>query len=224
MIAGIDEAGRGPVLGPMVVAAVACEDPQCFVEMGVRDSKRLTPERRRRLARLIRDVPGIRIAVAEISAPDLDAARCTGTLNTIEVTMFQDVARQVAPRQLFLDAADVDAVRFGQQVAAGLPAWTDIVSEHHADDRYAVVGAASIIAKVRRDAAIDALRRRLERHIGMEMGSGYSHDVKTRAFLAAWLDAFGDFPEGTRRSWRTVDAMLEARRMPRLDTFGATTP
>lgn len=224
VIAGVDEAGRGPVLGPLVVAAVACEDPSCLAELGVKDSKRLSPARRTRLDRLIRDLPGIRVAVQELGPAELDAQRGRRSLNDIEVTMFQAVACEVSPRTLYLDAADVDAARFGRQVAHGIPVGVHVVSEHKADDRYPVVAAASIVAKVRRDAAIDALRRRLERRLGLEMGSGYPSDPRTHAFLAAWLESYGEFPEGTRRTWRTVSHLWAAHLTPRLDTFAAATP
>lgn len=207
MHGGIDEAGRGPVLGPLVVAGVACRDPAILDGLGIRDSKRLTPGKRERLARLLHDHPDVQVAVVELGPAEVDARRLESSLNDIEVRMFQEVAVQLGVLHLVVDAADVDAGRFGRRIAAVLDG-VEVVSEHKADDRHVLVAAASIIAKVRRDAAIDRLRRRLERQLDMELGSGYPSDPKTQAFLAAWFDAHGDVPEGTRRSWKTVADLL----------------
>ena len=95
---------------------------------------------------------------------------------------------------------------------------TKVVSEHKADDSYPVVGAASIVAKVARDAAVAELARILERKLNMPLGSGYAHDERTQAFLRAWHKRFGDMPEGTRRSWQTVQDIVAPKPVP-LDAF-----
>ncbi len=216
MIGGIDEAGRGPVFGPLVVAGVACPDPETLWEIGVKDSKRLTPAKRDRIARLIEQHPETRISVAELAPEALDARRQDKSLNAIEVELFRQVALELDAVTLVLDAADVDAQRFGRHVGAGRDA--QIISEHKADDRHAIVAAASIIAKTRRDAAIEELRKRLERKLPMELGSGYPSDPKTKAFLAEWYDRFGELPPGVRTSWKTIHA-LTAPKQSGLDAF-----
>jgi ribonuclease HII len=221
--AGIDEAGRGPVLGPLVVAGVAAEDPAPLAEMGCRDSKMLSPAKREALDRLLRKASGVRIEVRVIEATTLDAERQRRSLNDIEADRFREIALAFQPRILYVDAADVDAARFGRSVSRGLPLTTKVVSEHRADDSYPIVGAASIVAKVARDAAVAELARRLERKLEMPLGSGYAHDDRTRLFLQAWHARFGDLPEGTRRSWATIKDML-APRAARLDEFAPTPP
>lgn len=218
MQAGIDEAGRGPVLGPLVVAGVAVEEPRILTDLGCRDSKMLSPGRREAIDRQLRANPGVRIEVRMIAAETLDAERQRLTLNEIEVERFRDIARCLKADTLYLDAADVDAERFGKAVGRGLPRGTKVVSEHRADDTYPVVGAASIVAKVARDAAVAELARRLERRLAMPLGSGYASDPFTQAFLKGWLERFGDVPEGTRRSWATIKDLL-APRAATLDEF-----
>lgn len=215
---GIDEAGRGPVLGPLVVAGVAVPDAQALADLGVKDSKRLPPGKRERLARLIRDLPGVRVEVRILEATELDARREGETLNAIGLSMFQDVARALEPSRLVVDAADVDAARFGRAVQTAVP-HAEVIAEHKADDRHPEVAAASIIAKTVRDEAIETLRKRLERRLPRELGSGYPSDPKTKAFLAAWLDQEGDLPPGTRRSWETSKRLLASATTPRLDAF-----
>jgi len=218
---GIDEAGRGPVMGPLVVAGVACADPAALHRVGCRDSKTLSPARRVRLARLLRDDPSVHIEVRSVAPEALDLERASMSLNAIEVRRFRDIACALAEagaRRICVDAADVDADRFGRQVAAGLAAGVRVESRHRADGDDPCVAAASIVAKVARDDAVATLARRLERRIGRPLGTGYPSDPKTQAFLAAWVARHGDLPEGTRRSWRTARDLL-APRPTRLDAF-----
>jgi ribonuclease HII len=216
--AGIDEAGRGPVVGPLVVAGVMVEDPAKLAEMGCRDSKTLTPAKRESIDRRLRSDPDVRVEVRVIAPEALDAERQRRSLNDIEAERFNSIALALQPDLLFVDAADVDPRRFGRAVAKGLPRRCKVVSEHKADDSYPVVGAASIVAKVARDAAIAELARRLERRLEMPLGSGYAHDERTQAFLRAWHAKFKDLPEGTRRSWATVNDIVAPKPVP-LDAF-----
>ena len=229
MEGGIDEAGRGPVLGPLVVAGVAVPDVHALVALGVRDSKRLAPARRVRLARLIRAVPGVVVEVRVIEAGVLDAEMETASLNEIEARRFADIAAclvEAGTTRVMADAADVDAARFARRIAAGIgPGTTDgrgagigaqangvqILAEHGADDRWPCVAAASIIAKTVRDDAIAVLAKRLERVLGRPMGSGYPGDAATQDYLRHWVDLHGDVPEGTRRAWSTTRRLLAPR-------------
>jgi ribonuclease HII len=193
----------------LVVAGVAAVDVEQFRTMGCTDSKLLTPERRQALDRELRRTAGIRIEVRSIEASVLDAERRDGrTLNVIELTRFRDIALALAASELWVDAADVDAERFGKHIAAVLPKGTRVVSEHRADFTYPIVGAASIIAKVERDKAIAKLARRLERKVNLPMGSGYASDPSTQAFLRKWWIDFGELPEGTRQTWATAKELV----------------
>lgn len=204
--AGIDEAGRGPVFGPLVVAAVRSTNPEKLVEMEVADSKKIPAARRERMARLIRDEPTCQHVVIFRSAEEIDKLRENQTLNEIEVDMFKEAfaALDDTKTKWFLDAADVDEERFGRLVSPDKP----VVSKHGADDKYVVVGAASIIAKVERDNAMKTLQKRLERKLPYNVGSGYPSDPSTKSFLAAYVEKFGEFPEGTRTSWKTAKRLI----------------
>ncbi|MGB1697705.1 MAG: ribonuclease HII [Thermoplasmatota archaeon] len=214
-LGGIDEAGRGPVLGPLVVAAVVTTNEAELREWDVKDSKKIPPARRQRLARLIQTSPDCRSVVISLSAEDVDARRERQTLNEIEVDMFKEAlaALDSPETKWFLDAADVDAARFGRLVSPTKA----VTSEHGADDCYLVVGAASILAKTARDEAMAKLARRLERKLPYKLGSGYPSDPNTKSFLKAYVETFGDLPEGTRRSWKTAKTLLDQNRT--LDQF-----
>ncbi len=219
---GLDEAGRGPVMGPLVVAGVAVDDPAVPADLGCTDSKLLSPDRRRALDRALRATPGVRIALRVIEAEELDRRRAAGeSVTAIEVVAFQQIATELGAPTVIVDAAHPNAAAFAELLRPGLPKGTRIVSEHKADVTHAVVGAASIVAKVARDAALAQLARRLERRLDLPLGSGYPSDPTTRAFLAAWWRAHKAWPEGTRTSWATL-AALSSPPPTRLDAFDTT--
>lgn len=220
-LGGMDEAGRGPVVGPLVLAGVAVTDPKLPKKLGCTDSKKLSPDRRRAIDRALRAKlgDGVAIEVRVIDAEVLDAERRQGhTMNRIELERFQSIGNALLPARLRVDAADVDAERFGQLLAAALPREVEVVSEHRADANHAIVGAASIVAKVARDEAVAQLGRRLERKLPMPLGSGYPSDPLTKAFLRAWWEKFGTWPEGTRTTWGTIKDIL-APAQSALDAF-----
>ncbi|HEV8360406.1 MAG TPA: ribonuclease HII [Candidatus Thermoplasmatota archaeon] len=199
MIAGVDEAGRGPVLGPLVVAGVAARSPAHLRKLGARDSKLLSAERRAEVAAAIRAYATCEVRVMD--ADELNRRMATRTLNEIEVAMFAGVLRALAPERAIVDACDVDEHRFGAHIARLLPQPAPpIVSRHGADASHAIVGAASVIAKVERDARI----ARIQAEIGEPIGSGYCHDPVTIEFLRRWRAERGGLPPHTRVYWSTV--------------------
>jgi len=221
---GVDEAGRGPVLGPLVVAGVRTRDDGPLREIGVRDSKKCTPELRERLGPQIRRFCE-NVVVHIIPADKIDAARERTTLNGLEAALFADVIRGLLSSKfpsgrtpgrvrVFVDAADANAAAFRESVLGHLGFRVDLVSEHHADGTYPVVGAASILAKLARDAEMD----RISREAGEPVGSGYPSDPVTVAYIEKAIRENGVLPPYTRRSWETVRRFLRKDR--RLDDFG----
>ncbi|HEY5538813.1 MAG TPA: ribonuclease HII [Thermoplasmata archaeon] len=218
MICGVDEAGRGPVIGPMVVAGVAIESDALLRKLNVRDSKKLTAERREALAPEIRKVASHEVHV--IPAENIDEMRAEMTLNEFEAQLFATIIEQLHPEIAYVDSADVDEFEFRRAIARRLPFDVEIVSKHGADDLFPVVSAASILAKVRRD---DEMRR-IEAELGGKIGSGYSHDQETIAFLEKWIHEKGSLPPHTRASWDTSKRLLSAAGTRKLDEFGGAKP
>ena len=211
---GVDEAGRGPVLGPLVVAGVAVESDVALRQMNVRDSKKLSPERREALAPEIEKVARYELAV--ISAERIDVMRAEMSLNDFEAKLFAELIERLHPETAYVDAADVDEIEFKRCVKRELPFPVEIVSQHNADELFPVVSAASILAKVRRDREM----RAIEEEFGVPIGSGYSHDVQTIAFLEKWIKDKGTLPRHTRTSWDTARRLLAESRIRKLDDFG----
>jgi len=209
-LAGIDEAGRGPVIGPMVIAAVVVDEDKVpeLEGLGVRDSKRLTPKRRERLfdeiIALLDDY-----VILELWPDEIDSRE--GTLNEFEVENFVKALNslKVRPDVIYIDAADVKEARFGEDIGKRLNFEAEIIAEHKADDKFLPVSAASIIAKVTRDRAIE----RLKEEYG-EIGSGYPSDPRTRAFLEEYYRQHGEFPPIVRRGWKTLKK-IEAKITPK---------
>jgi ribonuclease HII len=212
MICGADEAGRGPVIGPLVVAAVMVEDDLPLRELGVRDSKLLSPARRESLFDRIMAMARVETSVA---TPEEIDARGEGSLNELEVQHFAAVIDRLAPHKVFVDAADVVAERFGRDICSLLRCRPEMVSCHRADAAYPVVSAASIVAKVVRDRAV----RSISEELGEDVGSGYPTDPVTKAFLERWTRDHGDLPPHTRRSWATARKMQSMCKITKLDNW-----
>ena len=214
MIVGVDEAGRGPVMGPLVVAGVAIESDVPLRQLNCRDSKKLSPERREALAPEIEKVAQSHLIV--IPAERIDVMRAEMSLNDFEAKLFAEVIEKLHPETAYVDAADVDEIEFKRSVRRELAFDVEIVSQHNADELFPVVSAASILAKVCRDREM----RRIEGAIGRTIGSGYASDSDTIGFLEAWIREHGSLPPHTRASWDTARRLLAASKNHKLDDFG----
>ena len=210
---GVDEAGKGPVLGSMFAAAVLAEPTD--LPDGVADSKRLTPDRRRELAATLREDPSIEVGVAEISPAVIDDPETD--MNTLTVRAQAEALAQVATdgHEGLLDAGDTNETRFASRVDRRVDADIHVDAEHGADDTDDLVGAASIVAKVARDAHVAELASGYD----AELGSGYPSDETTMDFLAAYVDKHGRLPDCARESWATSQRLLAAAEQSGLDQF-----
>jgi len=210
MICGVDEAGRGPVIGPLVVAAVMVDDDAILRSLKVKDSKQLTPARRDGLAIDIRKHAQVEVEVIE--AARLDEMMADESLNEIEARAFAFLISALRAEVVYADACDVDPRRFSRRIRGHLGYAPKMVCEHKADERYPVVSAASIIAKTVRDRRI----REIEEELGQTIGSGYAHDEVSLAFLENWIREKGDVPPHTRRAWETARRKLSASKNAKL--------
>ena len=212
MICGVDEAGKGSVLGPMVVAAVGVSSEDILADLGVKDSKLLSAKERERLYPIIRKK--CRIAVVKLDAQEIDAVRQDMTLNAAVARAHAQVIAKLSPSCAYVDACDVNTFRYAEMVKNHLEVPCEIVSEHHADEKFPVVSAASIIAKVTRDRAITMLAKKYG-----NIGSGYPSDPVTIRFLNAYIDEHRIPPPIARKSWKTVSAILAQKSQRSLGDF-----
>lgn len=200
-VVGIDEAGRGSVLGPLVICGVVIEEERIkFLErIKVKDSKKISPKKRVVLSRKIKKITDYHLV--NISAQDIDILRGKEVnLNQIEKIGLRKIIEKSGADTCIVDCFDVKPERLKSELVGYYPG-LNVVAEHGADDNYVVVAAASIVAKVERDMAISRLRKEFK-----DVGSGYPSDPKTIRFLR---ENHRDLPDFVRRSWATVEKLRE---------------
>ncbi|MCA9477747.1 MAG: ribonuclease HII [Nanoarchaeota archaeon] len=222
-LGGVDEAGRGPVLGPMVMSIVAITDKQrqLLNKSGVKDSKVLTPLKRTKLARVIKDQCAqvtIKVSPQEIDKALRDEE---SSLNELEAKttakLISRISKQVDCKEVMLDLPSRNKEQYLSSIQKYLPhALRDITlyAEFKADANHVEVAAASIIAKVARDASIRSYEKRLNLHLG----SGYPSDPYTVAALEKHFDILKK-EKLIRLEWKTVKALLEKRSQSTLGNF-----
>ena len=211
MICGVDEAGKGAVLGPLVVAGVACGSDEEAAAVGARDSKTLSPARREEIYAEI--VARFSVATRTLSPREIDA-RPGHTLNLCIARAHAAVVSDLGPDLAILDACDVDEGRYGRTVAGYLTCRCRVRSVHEADRIHPVVGAASIVAKVLRDRAIADLAREHG-----DIGSGYPSDPVTIAWLRDYLRERKAPPPFARASWATTRELMNELFQTRVTDF-----
>lgn len=214
MIAGADEAGRGPVFGPMVLCGVLL-DERVLDELksaGVRDSKLLSPKRREALAKLIAE-KAERLEIIELPPAKIDEMRLVKkiNLNEVEAMTFARILERLNPKVAYVDSADPNPRMFEGRIKRHMKGKPKLVVENFADRKYLAVAAASIVAKVRRDQRVAELRKRYG-----DFGSGYPSDPRTIRFLEQWVHEHGRLPEFARKSWETARRIEEQTRQQKL--------
>lgn len=196
---GIDEAGRGPAIGPMVIAAVAIDSRTAasLTRKGLRDSKaygagddahairtELAAEIRRR---------AVFVQTIEVEHHEIDARVCRNELNVLE--------RELATRLIEQAPACDKIIADGKRMFAALGLrFPQFLSVDRAEEHHASVAAASVVAKVIRDDRFNAIRRRYEPELGPIAGGGYAN-AATRKWLRAFAERYGRLPDEARRTW-----------------------
>lgn len=196
---GIDEAGRGPAVGPMVIAAVALDsrNAAALTRKGLCDSKaygagddahairsELSYEIRKR-ARFV--------ALIEVEHTEIDLRVLRHELNLLE--------RELATR-LIDQAPTVDRIiADGKRMFAALgQRYPHFESHDRAEEKHASVAAASVVAKVVRDERFAKIRARYETELGPITGGGYAN-AATRRWLRAYAERYGRLPDEARLTW-----------------------
>jgi ribonuclease HII len=197
IIGGVEEAGRGPVIGPMVMVLATCEEEDEFKlkTMGVKDSKLLTPQQREALYREIQDL--CKFEMVKIQPEEIDVAVISEetNLNWLEADHAIVLINKLKPDKVFIDCPSTNLKAFKEYIVKRLDYKPVLVVEHKADVHYPIVGAASILAKVSRDHEI----KKLKAKYGVDFGSGYPSDPLTVEFTMKNFDKYPFF----RQSWET---------------------
>jgi ribonuclease HII len=217
-VLGLDEAGRGPVIGSMFIGGYMLEeDKEDFLtDLDVKDSKKLSDKKRDRIEEELEE-KGEKF-LKEITASEIDQLREVMTLNEIETQAFADVIERAEPDKVILDLPEPNAERYIKKVKAELPAKLqdiEIIAEHGADDTYPIVSAASIVAKTEREKHVE----RLHEKYGYDFGSGYPHDPPVKEFLREYFQENSELPSDTRMSWSSAEKIIEEESQSGLSEF-----
>jgi ribonuclease HII len=182
-IAGVDEAGRGSAIGPMVIAGVLLEEDflEAVKSQGVKDSKRLPPEKREKLYEFIVD-GAVRVAFTVLNPNIIDRyvkfKKTLGGLNALELKEITCIVRELRATKIYVDCPDVNLTRFCRVLKSEVPWNAEVIALHGKYDDHPAVASASIVAKVLRDRIVRSLR-----DLYGDFGSGYPSDLKTISFL-----------------------------------------
>ncbi|MFT4260987.1 MAG: ribonuclease HII [Candidatus Woesearchaeota archaeon] len=197
IIAGVEEAGRGPVIGPLVMA-LAAADKKTINELqilGVTDSKMLSKKKREELYKKIKELCDVKVLILSPSQVDASLLDPNMNLNWLEAKTSSALINKVNADKVILDCPSNNFKTYVDYVKKNLKYQPELVAEHKADEKYTIVGAASIIAKVIRDKEVDKLKQ----IAGFDFGSGYPSDPKTIEFLKNNWNKYDFF----RKTWKT---------------------
>ena len=218
IVGGIDESGKGPVLGPMCITIVILdkEGEKELKRAGIKDSKLLTPKKRKQLAQIIKEI-ALEEKCLLIPANEIDKKREEGiNMNQIVVNSMGELIEKTKKKaDLYIaDAADVNPERFKKRLSPYLPPNAKLICEHKADVKYIPVAAASIIAKVKRDNQI----KKLSEKYG-EIGSGYPNDPQTIKFLKKIIKKEKKYPPFVRKTWKTAQRIKKESQQTKLEKY-----
>lgn len=214
-ILGIDEAGRGSVIGPLVVAGVMIEekDEEKLRKIGVKDSKMLTPQQREKLYPLIKKIAKDYVAL-KVSAKEIDELRKIKNLNIIEAEKMAQIIKAMGADKAYVDTPQASTEKFKAILINLAKNHTEIIAENYCDERYPVCSAASVIAKVERDMEVEKIKK----EVGFDFGVGYSHDERSINFVK-WCLKNNKCLEFVRQSWATVDSIKSKKEQKKLDDY-----
>ena len=205
---GVDEAGRGAVLGPLVISSVLLDttDEEALHEMGVKDSKQMSPERRFQLYDEILQRT-VRSCSVHMSSLSIDKQRKSGfSMNQIEENHIFQLLHKYSEDpvdEVVIDAFVSRKNRLFEETQRLFP--NSLVRfEFHADANYGCVACASVVAKVERDRAMQSLSEEL----GVNLGTGYPHDPLSIEYIRSYIREHGKAPVIARSSWITTQRIL----------------
>lgn len=215
MIVGIDEAGRGPVIGPLVVAGVKVKecDLDKLKQLGVKDSKLIAPKKRERMyEQIINIVEDYEILVIEPKEVDEALESDNLNLNWLEAIKSAMIINKLKGDKAIVDCPSNNIQAYTDYLIIYLKDKTkELICEHKADLNYISVSAASILAKVVRDRTIEKLKIKYG-----NIGSGYPSDPKTKRFLQ---ENWSKYPELFRKTWSSYKVLERKSGQESLSNF-----
>lgn len=204
-LGGIDEAGRGSIIGPLVIAGISFDSGKMDLlkNMNITDSKKINPKKREVLFDKIFNICDS-VFICKINCSTIDKFVKSNNLNKLESKFMTIVADNIHADKIIVDSCDVNPFRFQQEIKKNITnKKISIYSYHKADLDNIFVSCASIIAKVTRDSEIEKIKK----IINNDFGSGYPSDPKTQRFIQD--NDFGKNSKNyVRYSWKPIKEIL----------------
>jgi ribonuclease HII len=201
-VLGIDEAGRGPVIGPLVMAGVMIEEGQEKMLGEVKDSKLIPHPKRLKLDQHLRENFEHKVVITSPEEIDKALNSTDLNLNWLEAHKQAEIINALNPDVAIIDCPSTNPPKFEEYLRNLLNnKEIKLIVEHKADAIYPVCSAASILAKVERENQVDKLKEKYG-----NTGSGYPADPNTKAFIK---DNWNKHPEIFRKTWATYKKIAE---------------
>ncbi|MBS3127722.1 ribonuclease HII [Candidatus Woesearchaeota archaeon] len=213
---GIDEAGRGPIIGPMVIAGVLIDDADLpeLEKIGVKDSKLIFNHHMKKYAdKIITVVKKYKIIIVPPEEIDAALRHPSLNLNWLEALKAVEIIDALKPERAIIDSPSPNIPAFQNYLEKKLSHHPkELICAHKADAKYLTVGAASILAKNTREEEV----AKIKNFIGIDFGSGYPSDPKTKRFAK---DYHEQFPEFFRKSWQPYKDIINGKKQKKLGEY-----
>ncbi len=231
-VCGVDEAGRGPVIGPLVIAGVMIDenDLEKLRKSGAKDSKLLMHSKRIKIAEEIKKISKYKIIIIEPAEIDRYVESDISNLNFLEAEKTTEILNFLKPDKAIIDCPSPNKSAYerflrrkletpekvgdklGNNLGDRLGKNIEIIAEHKADSKFAIVGAASILAKIVREEEV----KKIEMMTGQSIGTGYPSNPICQKFLK---ENWEKYPEIFRKSWVSWKNHKEAKIQKKLNDF-----
>jgi ribonuclease HII len=202
----------------LVIAGVAIDkkDEKKLLAFGVKDSKKLSPKRREKLAKEIENIARD-IIILRVRACKIDNYRSRGVnLDRIEAMKMAEIIMMCSGNRIYIDSLSQNPKRFKQLILQFLKNKKhNLVVENYLDESVPVVSAASIIAKVERDKVIEEIKKKVK----FDFGVGYSHDLRAIKFVEKLIKEKKNLHPWVRKSWMTTKLLQEKSWQKKIKDF-----
>jgi len=212
-VLGIDEAGRGPIIGPLIIAGVLIDEKESekLTKGGIKDSKLILKKKREQLFKKIKKDFKYKIIKVEPKEIDDIILNSNHNLNDLEAMKAAEIINELKPDKAIVDCPSPNTSKWNKQLKSMLDFDIELITENKADENYPVVGAASILAKVTRDNEIEKIKKKYG-----DVGPGYPSNEITKKFVK---ENFDKHPEIFRKSWATFKNAKKEKEQSKLNDF-----
>jgi len=227
MLLGIDEAGRGPFIGPLVMCAVLMDSKNDVIlkNLGIKDSKLLSKSKREEFYKILKEkklIIDYKIIKLQANEVDKSLLSVNDNLNNLElktsVKLIKFFMKKYTLDKVFLDCPSINASKYKKDLFDKVN-FKNLVVEHKADQKYVCVSCASVLAKVTRDKEISLLQKKYLKTIYGNLGSGYPSDVLSVEFLKKNYKKLSSDDKLFRKTWKTYTNFVNQSKQKKLGDY-----